>query len=184
MPSRSAQNVEYFAFSDDSSMTTSRRLPALLRPCTKPSKAASSRERSHRMLIWVAVIVHLFKKLKLSGDVSPRNRTTPRFIACELERLRSKAPKVFLCSIIYPTSNAHPLKGLNKPLNALTRSQIPQSHRYNLLLQHVLPAILPAALPLPAMGIPRETSHLLLLRHRSRRAIVPSHCTTDPEIFQ
>lgn len=59
MPSRSAQNVEYFAFSDDSSMTTSRRLPALLRPCTKPKKAANSKERSHRMLIWGVVDVHI-----------------------------------------------------------------------------------------------------------------------------
>ncbi len=57
MPSRSLQNVEYFAFSDDSSMITSKRFPVLLKPCTKPTKAANNKERSHRMLIWVARVV-------------------------------------------------------------------------------------------------------------------------------
>ena len=56
MPWRSSQNVEYFAFSDDSSMTTSNRLPVLLRHRAKPSKAANNKDRSHRILIWDAVI--------------------------------------------------------------------------------------------------------------------------------
>ena len=56
MPSRSPQSVEYFASSDDSSLTTSKRLPVLLRPCTKHSKVAKNKEMSHRMLIWVAVL--------------------------------------------------------------------------------------------------------------------------------
>ncbi len=73
MPSRSAQNVEYFANSDDSSLTTSNRLPVLLRPCTEPSKVANQRERSHRMLICIAVLHRSWKlKLSVSGDVSPR----------------------------------------------------------------------------------------------------------------
>ena len=71
MPSRSPQNVEYFASSDDSSLTTSKRLPVLLRPCTKHSKVAENKERSHRMLVWVAVLHGLEK---LSGDVSPRRQ--------------------------------------------------------------------------------------------------------------
>ena len=86
MPSRSAQNVEYFVNSDESSFTTSSRLPVLLRPCTKPSKAAIKSEESHRILKWV-VVVHKIQKLKLSGDVSPRTSTNSNSLGVTLPYL-------------------------------------------------------------------------------------------------
>lgn len=50
IPSRSDQNVEKLLFSVDSSRTTNRRLPELLRAFTVAKKQARRKARHHRIL--------------------------------------------------------------------------------------------------------------------------------------
>ena len=62
IPSRSAQNMEYLAFSEASSITTSSRLPVLLRAWPSPARATSNKGVMHLIVFFWAVVWTVWAK--------------------------------------------------------------------------------------------------------------------------